>query len=1043
MAPLPKLSSMDFVPAVLTGTYDLRLVVVSVLIAIFAAGAALDLAGRVTFTRGAARLWWLTGGALAMGTGIWSMHYIGMLAFQLPVVVLYDWPTVLISWLAAVAASWVALFVVSRETMTMPQAITGSLCMGGGIAAMHYIGMEAMRLPAMCDYSTLGVWLSVILAIIIAFAALQMSFIFRGAGGWSWYKAGTAVTMGGAIPIMHYVGMAAATFVEMSPDQVDLTHAVGISDLGIISITGVTLMILGLVFLTSTVDRRFSSQSRALQSSEQRFRLIVETALDAFLELDTNGVITDWNAHAEEAFGWVRAEAIGMRIDAVVILDRDSDGGRELREIFEAPVPGGHARRLEVLARHRSGREFPAELTLSAIRLGTQIAYAAFIHDVTERKQVEKEREKAQAAAEAGNRAKSEFLANMSHEIRTPMNGVIGMSELLLDTPLDSMQRDYAESIRDSGNALLTVINDILDFSKVEAGKLELEPLEVDLRDTFEDVARLLSIQAHAKGLELTAQIDPRLPPLVEADAGRVRQILLNLAGNAIKFTRAGEVALELKVLETAARGTRVRFEVRDTGIGIPIDRQNALFTPFTQVDASTTRKFGGTGLGLSIVRRLAELMGGESGVESTQGVGSSFWFTAWFGQAHETAPASSPPPAALRGQRIIMVDDNATNRKVLMGQLLQCGVDPVSAGAAGEALMLMRQAAAAGRPFDAALLDHQMPDCDGAELGRIIVNDESLESTRLILLTSSGQRGEGQMFADIGFAGYLLKPVAQRDLTECLMLALASDADTWRTQAQPIITRHALHVQRSHFRNRILLAEDNIVNQKVAVRLLERLNYRVTVVENGMAAVAHWKSGTFDLILMDCQMPEMDGYEATREIRRLEGGTHHIPIVALTAHAMNGSDEECFAAGMDDYLTKPIDSEKLDVCLEKYLPGTFPEAVSAVQEPPVDWDSLLDSFGGDTAFARHLVELFVSNGNELLAAIPIALSRGDYEAVRAAAQELKGATANMRALAANDVAALCEAAAGSQDVRKASALAEKLKDEMQRTIAYLQLKLA
>ncbi|MBS0420794.1 MAG: response regulator [Proteobacteria bacterium] len=929
---------MDSVPAILTGTYDIRLVVVSVLIAILAAGAALDLAGRVTLARGTARFWWLTGGATAMGAGIWSMHYIGMLAFQLPVPVLYDWPTVLLSLLAAVAASWAALFVVSRATMTMPQAIAGSVLMGGGIAAMHYIGMEAMRLPAMCDYSPLGVWLSVIVGVIIAFAALQMSYIFRTASGWSWYKAGTAITMGAAIPIMHYVGMAAVAFVEMPAARLDLQHAIGISDLGVLSITAVTLTLLGLVFVTSTVDRRFSSQSRALQSSEQRFRLIVETALDAFVEIDTEGVIVDWNAHAEEAFGWSRLEAIGSRIETVIVLDGESDGGRALREILDSQG-SGEARRFEVTARHRSGREFPSEMTLSAIRLNGQTSYVAFIHDVSERKQVEREREEAKAAAEAGNRAKSEFLANMSHEIRTPMNGVIGMSELLLDTPLDSMQRDYAENIRDSGNALLTVINDILDFSKVEAGKLGLELLEVDLRDTFEDVARLLSIQAHAKGLEVTAQIDPKLPPLVRADAGRVRQILLNLAGNAIKFTRAGEVALEIKVLEASPRGTHVRCEVRDTGIGIPLDRQKSLFTPFTQVDASTTRKFGGTGLGLSIVRRLAELMEGESGLDSTPGVGSTFWFTAWFGPAAPPAQAYNTPPAALRGQRVIVVDDNATNRKVLMGQLLQCGVDPISAGSAGEALMLMRQAAAAGRPFDAALLDHHMPDGDGAELGRVIVNDETLDCTRLILLTSSGQRGEGQMFADIGFAGYLLKPVAQRDLTECLMLALASEADTWRTHTQPIITRHALRAQRSHIHNRILLAEDNAVNQKVAVRLLEKLNCRVTVVGDGAAAVAHWKNGAFDLILMDCQMPELDGYEATREIRRLEGATGHIPIVALTAHAIKGSDQKCFAAGMDDYLTKPIDSEQLDQCLAKFLPVTLPTG-HGTQDPPADWDN-------------------------------------------------------------------------------------------------------
>jgi CheY-like chemotaxis protein len=460
------------------------------------------------------------------------------------------------------------------------------------------------------------------------------------------------------------------------------------------------------------------------------------------------------------------------------------------------------------------------------------------------------------------------------------------------------------------------VINDILDFSKVEAGKLELELLEVDLRDTFEDVARLLSIQAHAKGLEVTAQIDPKLPPLVRADAGRVRQVLLNLAGNAIKFTRSGEVDLELRVLENLPRGTHVRCEVRDTGI---------------------QRKIGGTGLGLSLVRRLAQLMEGESGVESTPGVGSTFWFTAWFVPAMQPAHAYNTPPAALSGQRVIMVDDNATNRKVLMGQLLQCGVDPVSAGSAGEGLMLMRQAAQAGRPFDAALLDQQMPDCDGAELGRTIVNDENLESTRLILLTSSGQRGAGQMFADIGFAGYLLKPVGQRDLTECLMLALANESDTWRHHAQPIITRHALRAQRTRTQNRVLLAEDNVVNQKVAVRMLERLNYRVTVVQDGVAALAHWQNGSYDLILMDCQMPDMDGYEATREIRRLEGGTRHIPIVALTALAMPGADQRCFAAGMDAYLTKPIDSDELDACLEKFLPGTFPDGK---HEPPSDWDN-------------------------------------------------------------------------------------------------------
>ncbi len=523
--------------------------------------------------------------------------------------------------------------------------------------------------------------------------------------------------------------------------------------------------------------------------------------------------------------------------------------------------------------------------------------------------------------AQVANQAKSEFLANMSHEIRTPMNGVIGMADLLLDGPLDSPQRDYAETIRDSARALLTVINDILDFSKIEAGKLELDVTRVEIRDLIEDVVRLIAIQAHTANVEVTAHVDPAVPEFLLGDAGRLRQILINLCGNAVKFTQKGEIALNVSVAARDAETATLRFEVRDTGIGIPQNRIHTLFQPFSQVDASTTRQFGGTGLGLSIVKRLAEMMGGEAGVRSRENIGSTFWFLARLEISAADATARPVPAfAALRSRRALVVDDNTTNCKVLEGQLHRCDMQVLCVNSAAEALLALREAQDAGNPFDIALIDQQMPDCDGAELGRRINADPLLKSTRLVLLTSSGQHSEAQHFAELGFAGYLLKPVARRDLTDCLMKVLSLKAEDWHGQTQPIVTVDPFGRRNGRGKRRILLAEDNAVNEKVASHTLRRLGYAVDSVSNGRDAVTAWQTEQYDLILMDCQMPVLDGYEATGEIRELEQEGRRIPIVALTAHAMKGDDLKCAAAGMDDHLTKPIDRERLKLCLDYYL---------------------------------------------------------------------------------------------------------------------------
>jgi PAS domain S-box-containing protein len=814
--------------------------------------------------------------------------------------------------------------------------------------------------------------------------------------------------------------------------------------------------IVGLQGMFWEVTDRILAETRLKEAHAFLDSLVDNVPIMLFVKDAENLRFVRFNRAGQELTGLGRDELIGKNdydifpadeAEFFTRKDREVLAGRKLVEILE-----------EVIQTRHRGQRLLHTRKIPVLDTEGQPRYLLGIsEDITEKRRIEQALKEAKEAAEAASRAKSDFLANMSHEIRTPMNAVIGMTELLLDTPLDRSQRDYVRMVQEAGESLLTLINDILDFSKIEAGKFILDNNELNLHETLGDTMKTLAVRATRKQLELAMHIAADVPASLVGDAGRLRQIVINLVGNALKFTEQGEVILSVERAHGApgmsTAGSRaedqaagastdsvlLRFAVRDTGIGIAAEQRERIFQAFEQADASTTRRYGGSGLGLAITARLVQLMGGHIGVDSTLGRGSTFWFTARFGIAADAPRGPAAPSITqLTGLRVLLVDDNATNRLILREMLQNQRMQPQAAADAAEALRMLRAARAAGQPFPLVLTDVNMPEVDGFTLVAQVRNDAQLRDAIVIVLTSGDRPGDKARCAELGVAAHLHKPIKQSELLDAIVLAMGV------TMPEPDQPARAEEKRPPVRPLRILLAEDAYANQVLVAGLLGKQGHTLTVANNGKEAVALLKEQAFDVVLMDVQMPEMDGLDATRLIRRLEAQGQlacqprsPIPIVAMTAHAMKGDRERCLESGMNGYVTKPIRSRDLQDALAELFPsaearpGPAPDGAPRDTTAVLDWAAALHSTDGDVDLLRTVAGAFLQEAGQHSARLRAALSAGDAATLHRLGHLVKGVMGTFGATAGRTLAERLETMGRQGDLGEAAACLDALDEQL------------